>query len=66
MLHENKNLAKEDIREVGKYLGVIFKGDNNDSCNLLTREGRKEWRAGRGNVFMEGEMGDGRPTGEGV
>lgn len=66
VLHGNKNLAREDVREVGVSLGVTFKGSKNESCNLLTREGRKEWRAGRGSVFMEGELGDGRPSGEGV
>jgi len=44
VLHEKSNAVKEDVNEMGKVLGVKFKGDPNNSLNLLTR-GRKEWRS---------------------
>jgi len=44
-VHEKSNGAKEDVIELGKVLGVKFKGDPNNSFNLLSREGRKEWRS---------------------
>jgi len=44
-VHEKSNGVKEDVNELGKALGVKFKGDPNNSFNLLSREGRKEWRS---------------------
>ena len=35
----------DDVRNIGKSIGVMYKCDTNNSFNLLTREGRKEWRA---------------------
>ena len=44
-VHEKSNGVKEDVIELGKVLGVKFKGDPNNSFNLLSREGRTEWRS---------------------
>jgi hypothetical protein len=41
VLHGKRDAVEEDVREIGKTLGVKFKGDKNNSFNLLTREGRK-------------------------
>ena len=48
VLNEKSSAAQKDVTELGKVLGVKFKGDPNNSFNLLTREGRKEWRAAGG------------------
>lgn len=41
----------EDVKEIGKAVRVKYKGDSNNSFSLLTRAGRREWRAaGRGDV----------------
>jgi len=55
----------EDIREIGKTSGVKLKGDKNNSFNLLTREGRRELRAERGSLLVEGEVADCGVDGEG-
>jgi len=44
---------------------VHFVGDKNNRFNLLTREGRREWRAKRGSLVEEGEGADGKVMGEG-
>ena len=66
LLHGNKKVATEDVREIGLSLGVNFKGDKNNSFNLLTREGRKEWRPGRGSLLLERDMVDGTSVGKGA
>lgn len=42
VLHGGKELADEDVREIGKSLVVHFVGDKNNRFNLLTRERRRE------------------------
>ena len=59
-------MAKEDLRAIGLSLSVDFKGDKNNSFNMLSKESRKEWREGRGSLLMGGDLVDGRPVGEGV
>lgn len=44
-VHESSNGVKEDVKELGKVLGVKFKSDPNNRFNLLSKEGRKEWRS---------------------
>ena len=56
MLHDKSGGGSKDVEELGKVIGVNFKGDSNNSFNLLSRAGRKEWRAAVG----------GDVTGEGV
>jgi hypothetical protein len=58
VIHGRKELADEDVREIGKSLGVHYVGDKNNRFNLLTREGeesggRREgvwWRRETGRV----------------
>jgi len=52
-------VVQEDVKELGKVLGVKFKGDSNNIFNLLSREGRKEWRSigGVGGSEFEKEGG---------
>jgi len=45
VLHDKSNVVKDDVKEMGKVLGVKFNDNPNNSFNLLTREGRKEWRS---------------------
>ena len=58
LLHKKKEVAAEDVREIGRSLGVKFNGDINNRFNLLTREGQKELRAERGIVLVEGDVED--------
>ena len=65
VLHGKKEVVEDDVKVIGKTLGVNFKGDNNNSFNLLSKEGKREWRAGKGSMLMKdggqggGEMGEG-------
>lgn len=56
----------DDVREIGKTLRVKFKGDKNNSFNLLTGGGRREWRAERGCLVSEGDAEFSEREGEGV
>jgi len=40
--------VQEDISELGKVVGVKVNCDTSNSFNLLSREGRREWRAAGG------------------
>jgi len=56
LAHGNPEGVAKDVKDIGKVIGVSFKGDPNNSFNLLTRAGRREWRAAGGT----------KVTGEGV
>lgn len=45
VLYAKSEGASKDVKEIGKVIGVNFKGDSNNSFNLLSRAGRKERRA---------------------
>jgi len=47
----------EDLRDIGKVVGVKYKCETMNSFNLLTRDGRKEWRAAGDIEFECGEVG---------
>lgn len=66
VLHDKNEKVAEDVREIGKTLGVNFDGGKKSGLNLLTREGRKELRAGRGSLLIEGDVEDGVSVKEGV
>jgi hypothetical protein len=65
VLHGKKEVVAEDVREIGKTLGVKFKGDKNNNFNLLSKEGRREWRAERGSLLVESEVVVGEGFGKG-
>lgn len=54
MMHEKLEVVKADVKEIGLVIGVSFKGDPNNSFNLLTKEGRRGLRTAGGSE-MEGE-----------
>ncbi len=58
IMHENKEVAKVDVTKIGRVIGLNFNGDPNNSFNLLSKEGRKGWRAAVG-CEVEGENGGG-------
>ena len=64
VLHGKKEVVAEDVKD-GKTLGVNFKGDENNSFNLLSKEGKKEWRVEKGSMLLKdggeggGEVGEG-------
>jgi len=41
VLHGNKNKAVNDVCEIGKAMGLKFKGDNNNMFDVLSGAGRK-------------------------
>jgi len=65
VVHGKKEVVAEDVREIGKTLGVKFKGDNINDFNLLSKEGRREWRAERGSLLVENEGAVGEGVGKG-
>ena len=48
VLHDKSKGVSHDVKEIGNVIGVNFKGDSNNSFNLLSRAGRREWRAAGG------------------
>jgi hypothetical protein len=57
LVHGNSKAVADDVRNIGKAVGVQYKCDTTNSFNLLTREGRKEWRAAGGGEGVRGVMG---------
>jgi hypothetical protein len=53
----------DDARNIGKLVGVQYKCETTNSFNLLTKEGRKEWRAAGGAELVRGDC---RGSGGGV
>jgi hypothetical protein len=47
VLQGKEVVAKADVRDLGQTVGVKYQCVTNNSFNLLTKEGRKEWRAAR-------------------
>jgi hypothetical protein len=47
-LNGKADKVKEDVKELGKAVGVKVNCDISNSFNLLSREGRREWRAAGG------------------
>ena len=45
VLHGNLKVVAEDVRDIGKVVGVKYNFDTLNSFNLLTKDGRKDWRA---------------------
>lgn len=65
LAHGKEAEVAKDVKEIGKVIGVKFRGDSNNSFNLLSRAGRKELRAaGVGAVDSE-EVGCSSGDGEG-
>jgi hypothetical protein len=48
LVHGNPEIAVEDVWGIGKAIGVKYKGDKMNRFNLLSRAGRREWRAAGG------------------
>lgn len=65
LLHGKKKVVAEDVMEIGKTFGVKFSGDKNSIFNLLTKKGRRELRAERGCLLVEGAVADDEIQGEG-
>jgi len=61
LVHGKPLAVANDVRDIGKAVGVRFQCDTSNSFNLLTKEGRKGWRAaGGGEVGNEGVRGSER------
>jgi hypothetical protein len=58
LLRGKAEVAKDDVKDLGKVVGVKYHCDTKNSFNLLTREGRKEWRAAGGGEVVRGEDGE--------
>jgi len=48
VLHGKKEEVSADVRELGKVVGLHYQCDTSNSFNLLSKKGRREWRAARG------------------
>jgi hypothetical protein len=44
VLHGKPETVKEDVRGIGKKLGVEYVCETSNCFNLLTKKGRREWR----------------------
>ena len=64
VMHEKLEVVKADVKKIGRAIGVSFKGDPNNSFNLLTKEGRREWRVTGGSEMEEEGVGGERDDGE--
>jgi hypothetical protein len=65
VMHEKKEVVKVAVQEIGRVIGLTYNGDPNNSFNLLSKEGRRGWRAA-GGCELEGECdGRGRPIRDG-
>jgi len=47
VLHGNDKIANEDIRGMGKAVGLNFSGVNHNMFDVLSRRGRKNKEGGR-------------------
>jgi len=47
-IHGEPKLVAEDVKELGKIVGVKYLCNTTNTFNLLSREGRREWRAAGG------------------
>lgn len=45
VFHGNPKVVSEDVRDIGKVIGAKYNCETLNSFNLLTKDGRKEWRA---------------------
>jgi len=63
LVHGKPKAVAEDVRVIVKAVGVQYNCDLNNNFNLLTREGRKDWRTTRG---VEGERRVVGGSGDGV
>ena len=59
ILHGKSQMVVDDVKAIGKTVGLKFNSDTVNSFNMLTKEGRKEWRAAGGSELVCGSMGDG-------
>jgi hypothetical protein len=64
LVHGKPKEVADDVRGIGKAVGVQYRCDTNNSFNLLTREGRKEWRAAGGGEGVRGVLCGSRDGGE--
>jgi len=62
-LHNKLEVVIENVRGIDKTIGVKYKGYKMNQFNLLSNEGRREWRAEEGvgglDVEAEGRRGVG-------
>ena len=58
MVHGKPKAVADNVKEIGKVVGVKFNCDTDNSFNLLTKEGRREWRAVSGGEMVTEMLGD--------
>jgi len=59
ILNGKPQVVIDDVKAMGKAVRLKFNCDTANSFNMLTKEGRKEWRAAGGSEEVNGCMGDG-------
>jgi len=60
-LHGKGDKVPADFMSLGKVMGVKYQCETGNNFNLLSKEGRREWRAASAGIRVEGEV-----DGEGV
>jgi len=59
-LHGEPKSVAEDVKELGKVVGVKYQCDTSNNFNLLSREGRRLWRTAGGSVTSDVGAGGGK------
>jgi len=59
LVHGKPRAVVDDVKEIGMTVGLKFNCDTMNSFNLLTKEGRRVWRAAGGGEVVREFMGDG-------
>jgi len=65
VMNGKQEVIMTNVKEIGKVFGVSFNGDPNNSFNLLTKAGRRGWRAAGGVDVEGGDVEGVRGVGEG-
>jgi hypothetical protein len=65
VLHGKPEKVAEDVRGIGRAVGVSYECDTKNSFDLLTKKGRREWRDTEVGKVVSGEVG-GKVVEEGV
>jgi len=62
VLHGKSEKVAEDVKEIDKVAGLIYDCETKNCFNLLTKEGRKEWRSvgvgNEGNGIVRGKWSE--------
>lgn len=55
-LHGKGDKVADDVMSLGKVVGVRYQCETVNNFNLLSKEGRREWRAASAGNRVDGEV----------